>query len=257
MQAGCDKLLHLTLPDQSLQCGPTIPIDATASLSSEDFGSQQLRAAARNLAKVAEGIRADPPDPSYRQVWMYEPPVTKFSAAHPGELGTSDAALANRMNEMATRSLALLHGIERFDGAAAAGDDYWGGRQAGAISDQAYALVEDLLQLKQEGPAAATAMRNAGVPGSIAKFRDQLTALQERLSATGFTAEETTAFHNTGWTDGELSELKNEITAVPAADLPDDAATVLAQMPSLAPASRPGSAEQRWRRSRPAALAGA
>jgi PKD repeat protein len=228
----CTDLLRRTVSNQSLSC--SIPGDPAASLTDSSFGSTQVSTAARNIERVAKGIEADPPDPNYTQIWDYQPPITTFDTAYPGDLGKSDAALANRLNEMASRSLALLHGIERFDGAAADGDDYWAAQQAGAISDQAYALVKDLLEVKSEGPAAATAMRDAGVPGSIAGLRDHLAALQERLSSSGFTADETTAFHDAGWTDSELSDLKDQFTAVSAADLPDDAATVLEQLPSLA-----------------------
>jgi PKD repeat protein len=229
---ACTDLLREKISEPQLFC--KIPADPTLPLTASSFGSTQVNAAVTNLESAVKAIKADPPDPNYTHVWDYQPPVTNFDPAYPGELGKSDAALANRLNEMASRSLALLHGIERFDGAAADGDDYWAGRQARAISDQAYTLVKDLLELKSEAPAAATAMRDAGVPGSIAGFREQLAALQDRLAATGLTAEETTDFHNAGWTDGELSDLKNQLTAVPAADLPDDAATVLEQLPSLA-----------------------
>jgi PKD repeat protein len=226
----CNEALEAALPGAPVTC--TIPSDPTAAVSSADFGSEQLHLAAANLHKVAAGIYADPPDPDHKQVLTYTPPTTVFTAAATISPAAEQAVLANELNELAGHSRALLHALERFDGATAAGDDVWAGRQAAAIRVESLAAVDLLLQTKTTAGTAASAMRAAGVPLAL-DDRTGFAALQNRLKSSGFTAAETDDLHRAGWTDAELTDLKSQLTAVPIADVPQDAATVLDSIPAI------------------------
>jgi PKD repeat protein len=187
--------------------------DPTSAVSSASFGSKQLEAAAQNLQRVADGIYADPPDIGYDQVFPYTPPAQTFTP--PSDLSPvpEQTLLANDLNVAAMRSVALLHAIERFDGAVQDGNDVAGGKQAAALAEQAHALAELLLDVKAHASTAADAMRASGV--TEAQLPD-LAALQQRLQQTGLTDTERSEFHAAGWTDEDLDELVAQVTAVPA-----------------------------------------
>lgn len=225
MATYCAQLVDSLFPNQTKSC--KVPVDPTAAVSSADFGSAQLGVVSANLDRVLAGIAADPPDPGFTNVWSYSSPATVFGAATAEAPGPDQAALANLLNKAAVRSTGLLHALERFDGAAGQGDDYWAGRQATSLSQQAYALVDLLKNIKSRAVTAAAAMRGAGQAGFSPQLRTALATLQDRLANGGFSDAERLAMTAAGWSSAEIGQLEADLRAVPAAELPDDVPAML------------------------------
>ena len=228
----CARILGINDPNGVFRC--KIPTDPTAAFSIfTDYGAEQVRNAAANLEKVAQGIYADPPDPNYSSVFPYQSPVQVFQPVSSIEPAAAQAQLANLLNDMAARSSALLHAIERFDGAVIGLDEAAAAMQAGSIRAQSLALIESLLAIDTTATDTSTQMRAAGTPGSIAARRAELVQLQSRLAATGLTAEEIAEFAIAGWSAADRDAYVASFLEIPFATIPDDLATVLESMPAL------------------------
>ena len=199
--------------------------------------SADIREAADDLRRAADGIAADPPDPEFRTVAPYEPPSEVEDESITESPYREMASLVNRMRETAAYSTALLHAIERFDGAAAADEPAYTRLQASAIEGFAAALTAKLAEANAAAGSLAAALRAAGVPGSLGEDRDQVLANQARLRDSGFTPEEIQGFHAAGLDDGLIAKLRQQILDIPVEELTSDLAT---RLDGFEPVTEPG-----------------
>lgn len=164
-----------------------------------------------NSGKHYAGIAKDPPDPQFRQPTPLAPlarpapdsadPVERAGVGDLGGSIATEAALAE----------ALLHALERYQGAAVASDGEWALIQARAVRDYAALLA---LQLAQTNTALASLdSAIAGDPRDL----DPLLAIHQdrrgRLSASGFTTDEVRLLRTLGLDDDEIVALRDNIVA--------------------------------------------
>jgi PKD repeat protein len=199
--------------------------------------SLDIREAAEDLRSAARGIAADPPDPEFRTVVPYAPPSEVEDESIAESPFREMARLVNRTREAAAYSTALLHAIERFDGAAAAGEPSYVRLQASAIDEFAASLTAKLAEVNTAASTLAAALRAAGVPGSLGEGRDQVIANQVRLRDSGFTPEEIQGFHAAGLDDDQIARLRQQILDIPVQELTSDLAT---QLDAFEPLTEPG-----------------
>lgn len=153
-------------------------------------------------AKHYAAIAADPPDPQFGQVTAIEP-----VAAQPGGDGedltdTMAAALVPLGGESALAE-ALLHAIERYQGAQAAGDGEWAlthARQAAdlssALAAQTEATTTALEQLREEIRTAPF-----DVDAAYEAVRDHV----HRVAMSGFTPDERRQLRNLGLSPAQVA----------------------------------------------------
>jgi hypothetical protein len=158
-----------------------------------------------------EAIANDPPDPNYRQVTTL-PPVQTLRADSNDPLDAADAGVGNAAANEDALAQALLHAIERYQGAAAASDGTWGLIQARAIRDYASDLAAQLVQSNAVLNADSAALQADTRP--LDTGLSNLETFRTRLAGSGFTADELTALHNAGLSDSVINAFKTDFTAL-------------------------------------------
>ena len=189
--------------------------------------SKTLRDAAEDFKAAADGIAADPPDPNFTSVAPYEPPSNPQDETYPNSPFREFAVMTNRIAEAGAYSWALLHAVERFDGANLAGDTGSARLQANAMAEFSDALTEKLAEVDRASVALAGALRLAGALGGLGADRDQVMANVSRLRADGFTADEIQRFTDAGFSTDQIASLKEQILAIPVDSLTADLVTSL------------------------------
>jgi PKD repeat protein len=162
-----------------------------------------------NTYKHYKGIAADPPDPNFAQLTVADPrevidPGTsdQREAAFTGQVGTqvsNDDALTQ----------ALLHAIERYQGAAAAHDGEWALVQARQIQRYARLLADQTGRTNQALSALSAA--TAADPYDLDAAAADMEAWRSRVVASGFTADERREALNMGLTEADLTEMQTEM----------------------------------------------
>lgn len=187
------------------------------------WASGELDRAQANLAAGAASILADPPDPNFTTVAPTEPlPVTYDEATADG-LYNAFAAASNRTNEAAALEAALLHSIERFDGAAQVNARTYMALQSGAVDDYSRQLVNKLADAASAQASLRQALTDAGLPGTVSTAdRDLWATVQARLASTGFVQSELDELRAAGLGDAAIEAWRQEILEVPAAEMPSD-----------------------------------
>jgi PKD repeat protein len=161
-----------------------------------------------NQAKHYLGIAADPPDPDFRR-------LTPLAAQADMGLPSDDpvlmatGSLATESSAEDTLAEALLHSLERYQGADQAGNGRWALIHARAIRDYSEQLQA---QIAENDAAlaeldAALAADTTDVDANAVEAR----AFIERVRASGFTADEIREAHNLGMTDREIDDLAADI----------------------------------------------
>ena len=143
-----------------------------------------------NITKHYAGIHADPPDPAFRQ----PSPLTAVEPLRPDGLGAAASAQVALGNEIATEARiaeALLHSIERYQGADAAGDVTWAlvhareaqmyVRSLRAQMTAGDAAVDDLAQALLADPTDRDGARSFAEPNRARFATGDLTTEEERL----------------------------------------------------------------------------
>lgn len=164
-----------------------------------------------NLVKMYGGIHADPPDPNFRQPGSLTPVPTLapevVDPLHAATVGLgASAANEGRLAE------ALLHAIERYQGADAAGDVTWALVHAaeakaytGALADQL--AVTDAALDRMAQAAAADGTDHDG----LARFAEPNRA---RIATSGFDATERRTLADLGMDAGEVAALQAFIASL-------------------------------------------
>jgi PKD repeat protein len=184
------------------------------------------------------GIHADPPDSDFRRLNPLGP-ITTIDAASGDPLVQAEVALGNAEGTESAILAALLHALERYQGAEIAQDGEWALVHARAIQ----ALASDL--------AAQLPSTNAALSGFSAAlaadardfdgFSTALAPVRAQIVTTGFNADQLRALMNLGLSPTQIAAVRNDIAAQPSsaftkAGLQSDISAVLATNATLAPA---------------------
>jgi hypothetical protein len=168
--------------------GDVLP--GVSAISPVDKVKGEAKDAANDMYKHWEAIAADPPDPAYQQITRLEPIAPFVAAGSP-----LDQAMIRFGRAVAIQSViaeAVLHAMERYQGADAAGDGAW-------------ALVH----------ARAVERYSRLLAAQIARTNDALAALQAALTAdprdfdaiAAFATSERARILGSGLSDAELATL--------------------------------------------------
>ena len=163
-----------------------------------------------NMAFYYLGIAADPPDPNFRELTPLAP-RDYVDARSDDPVLVSIADLTNSLMTEDMLAEGFLRSIERYQGADISNDGEWGLIHARAIREYA-----DSLALQLSATNAAAAALNTILAADARPFDDTILVLedyQERMAASGFTANETLYLRNLGLTEGEIDEIAAEMAA--------------------------------------------
>lgn len=183
------------------------------------WAAGQVKAAAGSLHDAARGIYADPPDPQYTQVAAPDPKADRFPEQTPNSLYNAFARVSNLSILAAGDANAVLHAMEKMDGAAQDNAVPFIKLQAEALRDYAGALETRLRDLEQRSDELAAELRAQGLGGLSEAQLARLTTLQERLASEGFSPAELARFAAAGVPDTAVEQLRQELLRTPAAQL--------------------------------------
>lgn len=172
---------------------------------------EQAKADLEALKAHYEAIANDPPDSNYQQVTTLTA-VQPIAAASNDPLDVAVAGVGNAEANEDALAQALLHAVERYQGAAAASDGAWALIQARAVRDYANDLAVQLAQSNTALNAYSAALR--ADPRPLDTALTNLEAFRARLASSGFTADELTALHNAGISDSVIDGFNTDFTAL-------------------------------------------
>jgi hypothetical protein len=153
-------------------------------------------------------IAEDPPDPSYQTLTTLDLP--DIPAGHnDSELANETADALGPLDREAALNAALLHAVERYQGAQAAGDGEW----ALVAARQARDLVAALRAVVPSTTDSLDALRNT--IASNAADLDQAISVGRtfvnRVWNSGLTPDERRTLRNEGRTDNQIAALETEV----------------------------------------------
>lgn len=170
----------------------------------------QTLALIANKAANYGAIWQDPADADFQQLPVVtNAPVTATpSTGQP--LADAYAALTPALQQENALDVALLHAIERYQGAEQAGDDHWALVQARAVRDLSAALDQHLAS-DRTLPALRDAIR-AGGDDLVAQVNSGVDVLN-RLRTNGFSADEHRVLADRGLTAQQVRDLEGKLVA--------------------------------------------
>jgi CSLREA domain-containing protein len=167
--------------------------------------SPEDEAAATMLNAVSQwlAIAEDPPDPDFQQMTLL-PPVQHASASVTRPADAAIAAYGAPVGSEAALAEALLHALERYQGAQAAGNGEWSLVQAQAIRTYATLLADHAL-IHQ----AAIDTLGAGLTAHSEDYdAAELEARRVQVVNAGFTPDQLQALRNFDLSNREIAELR-------------------------------------------------
>jgi alpha-tubulin suppressor-like RCC1 family protein len=200
------------LMSASLDCAAEILIgEGSGKLSFTAGVTDQFKTLMLNQAKNYAAIAADPPDPDFRQLTV----VAAAPEPVHGEGQPLDDALAGTLVPLRAQSAlaqALLHAVERYQGAQVAGDAEWALSHARQAADLASAFSEQVL-------ATGTALE--GLRSAVSAMPDDFDAAHQaardhvqRVSMSGFTPEERRLLRNLGLSTAQVADRETQTRRV-------------------------------------------
>ncbi len=156
-----------------------------------------------NQAFYYKGIAADPPDNNFTEIPVLTgglvldlalKDVNHEAALRLGELTSQEAALAE----------ALLHAMERYQGAEQAGNGEYAFVQARQIENYARTLAEAIPRTVAGLQTLATQIESSGI--DFVSILDNYRATQVRVNTSGLTPEERLKLLAAGWTEQNISD---------------------------------------------------
>ena len=180
-----------------------------------------------DLAGHYRGIEADPPDANFAQVTLAGP----WAVAEPTSASDVRAAVSSLLETARAESglaEALLHSLERYQGAAAASDRSWALTHARAVRDYASTLSAQLLST-----GVALTDVEAALVADVRPLDDEAVLyeqLRSRVASSGFTAEEEREAGHLGLDAGDLSEMRAQLLAQSFDYREDDLRAVLGHL---------------------------
>ncbi|RAP75791.1 PKD domain-containing protein [Paenibacillus montanisoli] len=178
-------------------------------------GLQDPRTAAllqlANQAKHYQGIKDDPPDPDYKHITpLGERPLADFQGHE-----FIDVAMQDLVNDIANEQAItrqMWTQLERYQGAQAAGDVNWALIHGKALSDNINLLLYQLQFTSGSISWFKQALEQDN--GALNEKAAELSQLQARVAASGFTEEELQYFGSLGFTESEINQFKSDFTAM-------------------------------------------
>src|SRR5688500_12274252 len=154
------------------------------------------------------GIHADPPDPLFQQVTPLEP-FERLSENADRPILNAMFRWSNTLGSEAAILQAMLHSMERYQGAALGSNPEWALVHARQPQSYSAALRSQLVSTN----AALTGMNNAVQtnPADIATPAAQWVMVHQRLVTTGFSVIEMQSLLNAGYTQAQINDLGNQI----------------------------------------------
>lgn len=164
-----------------------------------------------NQAKHYQGIKDDPPDPDYKHITpLGERLLLDFQSNDPVDAAMQ--ALANDIAKEQAMTRQMWTQLERYQGAQAMGDVNWALTHGKALSDNINLLLYQLQFTSQSLSRFNQAF--AQDDEALNEKAAELSQLQERVAASGFTNEEMQYFASLGFTELEILQFKAEFTAM-------------------------------------------
>lgn len=157
-----------------------------------------------NTIKQYHGLHADPPEPDYQHLTPLDPGGYPDSRLDDSLYRTSDR-LAGAVSDEAAVAKALLASIERYQGAANAGDGEWCLIHARAARDHAYLLAAQLGRTSAALAAQKQALGN--YPIDLDAVSQEAEQLRLRLEQQGFSPDETAILLALGLDAAEIDQL--------------------------------------------------
>jgi hypothetical protein len=153
-------------------------------------------------------IAEDPPDANYQTLTTLDPP--DVPAGHDdSELANETADALGPLDREAALNAALLHAVERYQGAQAAGDGEW----ALLHARQARNLVAALRAVSSSTSDSLDALRNT-VAANAADLDQAITrgrTFVNRVWNSGLTPDERRTLRNEGRTDNQIAAIETEL----------------------------------------------
>ncbi|MDP9349973.1 MAG: PKD domain-containing protein, partial [Chloroflexota bacterium] len=196
-----------TIPDSPITpwC-PTVSIQDTIRL--------QMAATKVLLDEGAhwEGIAADPPDPNFRDPALLGPRVS-FQPQTGDPVEAAMAAFGERATVNETASRTLLASLEKYQGADAKGDGIAALMHARNIKRDALLLASNLSDTNAE---IDTLLAELGASGrDLEGLFDGLKVEQDRVKASGLSADEARLLKNLGLTDTDVAGVEQAMKDFP------------------------------------------
>ncbi|MCP4091768.1 MAG: PKD domain-containing protein, partial [Gammaproteobacteria bacterium] len=182
-----------------------------------------------NQAYYYKGISADPPDNNFTEI-----PVLSGGLVLDVSVMDSNLEAALRLGELTSQEAALaealLHAMERYQGAELAGNGEYAFVQARQIEDYARALADAIPRTVSGFQALATSVESSGI--DFVSIMDDYRATQTRVNTSGLTPEERLKLLAAGWTeqnidDGVADYLSRDFSGLQTAN---EMSTLAAQM---------------------------
>lgn len=182
----------------------------TARAKGEDWIEESTLKLVANRAKNYGAIWKDPADPQFRQLPSVVPAEATVPPVSGQPVADAIAGLTAPLDAEGALTEALLHALERYQGAQADGDGEWALVQARAVRDVAAALDAHLAS-----STAVTDLRDAIVgdlDDVIANATDGAAVL-DRIRSTGFSATERRELANRGLTTAQIGAIESDVVA--------------------------------------------
>ena len=148
-----------------------------------------------NVISHYGGIAADPPDPNFQQVTPLGP-VVRLADTSDDPIARRIIAIGNAERNEAAILAALLHSIERYQGADAAGNSIWALVHARAIQRYSADLTAQLLSTSAVLSDLSTTL--AADPRDFDALSAAVAPIHAQIVSTGFTALQMRALSNLG-----------------------------------------------------------
>ncbi|HUZ00794.1 MAG TPA: fibronectin type III domain-containing protein [Thermomicrobiaceae bacterium] len=193
--------------------GASMVLDYSIS-ASENALANKLKANAQqaavfamaNMARNYQEIQADPPDPNYKQVTVVGPQtVVQPQSADP--VVQASATLGTAANTEQALEQALLDALQRYEGAANAGDGAWALIHAREVQQYATLLAGSLSTTSQALTQTAHAVTTD--PAPLNNTLQFLEAIRSDVAANGFSPAEQQALVAAGYTPSQITALGN------------------------------------------------
>ena len=173
---------------------------------------EAAKATAIDMFTHYAGIAADPPDPNFRQVTTLEP-ITRITETSDDPILQRQFDLANTAASHSAILEALLHAVERYQGAESAGDSTWALVHARQIRAFSAALAAQLPSTN----AAVSNLRSAFADDT--RDLDGLAAaigpMHAQIVSSGFNALQLQALSNLGASPSLIADLRASLAAEP------------------------------------------
>jgi len=184
-------------------------VDSVMAQSSNWIEDQSLKLV-MNRAKNYGAIWQDPADPDFDQHTAVVAEDVRVPAAAGAPVPDALSGLVAPLAQEGALADALLHALERYQGAQAAGDEEWALVQARAVRDLSSTLADHL-----RTSSSVQDLRDA-IAGDLADVADRAAdgaAVINRIRTTGLTADERRELANRGFDDAAISAVEARFVA--------------------------------------------